>query len=253
MKKLYKFRAVTAACLLLGLAAVSAHATVIQNVSGLSATRDNVSFKSELTIAGDILTVKLFNISPAASNSPDDLLSSYFFDIKNSLNQRPTLVYQSAIGDVYLADKKNPDALQKANANIKAVKKNDDSWEFLTLNPDKYPMLGFGIGTVGNSDLSPNNFHGNITGGMNYSIFTGETSASSLHNKLFVKSCATFTFSGLRGFTEADIADKAVFGLGTDPDTLLTFTKQPVPEPASAAIMMLASLFLALKRKKSID
>ncbi len=56
----------------------AANAAVIQTIQGVSATGSDVIFKSELTIVDDLLTIQLFNISPNTSNSPDDLLSSYF-------------------------------------------------------------------------------------------------------------------------------------------------------------------------------
>ena len=45
--------------------------------------------------------------------------------------------------------------------------------------------------------------------------------------KLLVKNSATFTFTGVSGFTEDDIAERFAFGLGTAPDSFLA------PEPSS--------------------
>ena len=227
----------------LSLASMPACATIIQTLSGVSSVGNPVSFKAELTIAGDILTVQLFNLSPQSSAAPNDLLSSYFFDIING-SSRPSLNYVSAVGDVYLAKKSSADTLQTANANIKAVNNNDNSWAFRgDLNIALIPFLKYGIGTVGNNNFTPNNFNGNIVDGMDYSIYTGDVTTQNLHNKLLVKNMATFTFSGLTGFSEANIASAFSFGMGTAPDSLLT-----CPEPATLALLGLGGLLL--RRRK---
>jgi hypothetical protein len=144
---------------------------------------------------------------------------------------------------VYLASKKNPDALQTANANIMAVKAGDNSWAFRRMEESQNPFLGFGIGTVGNSNLTPNDFQGSIVDGKDYSIYTGDITTQNLNGILLVKDSATFTFRGLTGFTEKDIARKFAFGLGTAPDSLL------IPEPGS--ILLLSIGFIGLFRRNN--
>jgi hypothetical protein len=97
------------------------------------------------------------------------------------------------------------------------------------------PNLGFGIGTVGNSALSPNGFTPGVVGPagtamINFSIYKGANinPAGLLNYRFLVKDTARFTFSGVTGFTEADIVDKVVFGLGTAPDSTITVS---LPEP----------------------
>jgi hypothetical protein len=80
---------------LFGVASMPAFGTVVQFALGLSSIGNPVSFKAELTIASDMLTVQLFNLSPQQSKAPNDLLCSYFFDIINSTNNRPPLAYVS--------------------------------------------------------------------------------------------------------------------------------------------------------------
>jgi len=251
MKKLFnKFRSASIVGFMLIFVSIPAHATIVQKVSGYSITGTAVIFEAQLTIAGDILTITLSNLSSVSSDSPDDLLSSYYFDIVKDDGSRPTLSYLSATGDVYLTNKSSLDLLQTSDADIKAVDSKDYTWEYKSMDATASPSFGFGIGTVGNSDLSSNNFNGNIVGGIDYSIYAGEITTRNLDNKLLVKSSATFTFSGLTGFTEADIALSFAFGMGTAPDSFLTgIIEQPnIPEPATIAMLCLGAVMLK-KRK----
>ncbi|HAL45663.1 MAG: hypothetical protein A2Y12_19380 [Planctomycetes bacterium GWF2_42_9] len=225
-------------------------ATIIQNISGTSLTGDALLFESQLTITNDTLTVKLSNLSPTASNSPDDLLSSYFFDIYNSIGQRPELVLLTATGDVYQTSKSAADTLQTSNANLEAVSSGDNTWTFKIIDSSLNPYAGFVVGTVGNNNLTPNNLNGSIVGGMDYSIYVGDVSTQSLNGKFLVKDSITFTFSGLTGFSEADILKSYGFGTGTAPDSVLTHTEFPVPEPSMVAILGVGCLLLGKRTKR---
>jgi hypothetical protein len=228
-----------------------AYATIVLNASGISAKGVPVRFEAKLTIDGDGLTVQLINNSPVPTLNPDDTLSSFYFDIVNASHNHPLLTYSSAYGDVYLASKKNPDALQTANANIMAVKAGDDSWAFKTMDETQNPFLGFGIGTVGNSNLTPNNFQGTIVGNSDYSIYAGDITTQNLNGKLLVKNSATFTFGGLTGFTEEDIAQKYAFGLGTAPNSLLTVQTGSVLIPEPASVLLLSMGFIGIFRRSN--
>lgn len=207
----------------------SAQASIVYTSSGTSAKGVAVSYEAELTISGDDLVVTLTNNSPVATLNPDDTLSSFYFDIVSD-GVRPVLTYVSAVGDVYLGDKDAVDSLVTADADLMAVNSGDGGWAFDTMDDSIEPFLGFGIGTVGNSGLIPNNFQGSIVGAIDYSIFTGDITTSNLDGQLLVRDTAVFTFSGVSGFSEADIAAEVVFGLGTAPDSLLTGV-QAVPVP----------------------
>lgn len=217
-----------------------AEATITKTASGVSAKGVDVTFTAELTILDDELTVVLTNNSKESLN-PDDLLGSFYFDIVDDSAVRPNLVYSSAVGDVYLASKTGDEVLQ-AGTDIMAVDPGDNSWMFATMDEMQNPYLGFGIGTVGNSNLSPNNFSGNIVDGVDYAIYVGDITTQNLDGKLLVKDTATFVFTGLTGFSEADIAPQFAFGLGTAPDSLIT------PEPATMVLLMMGSLIVR-KRK----
>lgn len=220
-----------------------ANAGIFFEASGVSAKGVDVTFKAELTIIGDTLTIVLINDSPVPSLNPDDVLGSFYFDIINGDGIRPAPTYETATGDTYKGDKNGPDILLEAGADIQALTAGDGCWQFKTFDASMNPFLGFGLGTVGNSNLAPNNFDGNITNGVDFAIYTGDITTQSLTNpKYLVKDMATFTFSGLTGFTEDDIVPEFSFGLGTAPDSLLT------PEPATLAILGLGGLLLR-KRK----
>ncbi len=235
---------------LVSVAATACQATIIHQVSGLSSSNVAVDFEAQLSIVGDTLIVKLINQSTVHTQNPSDALSSFYFDIVNGSNVRPTLTYASATGDVYLGDKDGLDALVAASANLIAVNANDDTWQFKTMNPADTPFLGFGIGTVGNSSISPNNFNGNIVGGLSYSIYTGDVTTNNLNGAPLVKDMATFTFTGLTGFTEADIAGDVAFGLGTAPDSFLT-----TPEPSGMLLATLGMLSLSsgMARRRTLQ
>ncbi|HKQ49562.1 MAG TPA: PEP-CTERM sorting domain-containing protein [Phycisphaerae bacterium] len=232
---------------MLGLAtavvAAPAQATVIHTWSGLSSAGVPVAFESHLTISGNTLTINLINDSPVHSQNPNDLLSSYYFDVVCN-NVRPALTYVSATGDVWLTDQDAPDSLVTANANLKAVVAGDDTWQFRNMNAALSPFLGFGVGTVGNNGLTPNNFMGNIVDGLDYSLYKADASTANLDNDLLVLEAATFVFSGVSGCVETDIISPSAFGLGTAPDSL-----QYSPEPATLALLAFGGLALVRRRR----
>ena len=210
---------------------------------GVSAKDVPVRFEAELAISGDMLTIVLTNNSPVDSLNPDDLLGSFYFDIVNAAGDRPVLTYVSAVGDTYKGVKDGSDIMLEAGANLQALSAGDNSWQFKELDVDYIPNLRYGIGTVGNNNLFPNGFNGNIVGSVDFAIYKGEIATQSLTNPdVLVKETATFVFSGLTGFSEDDIVDDFAFGLGTAPDSLLT------PEPATVVLLGLGGVLL--RRRK---
>jgi len=218
-------------------APVAAGATVVLNHND-----PLYDLQAELTISGDTLTVVLRNNSPTASEEAVDLLTSFYFDIGNGTS-RPTLSYASATGDVYIGDAEAADPLDEAAADLLADVNREDTWQFrqgLSLVDDG-DELSFGIGTVSNKKLKPNGFDKQVVLRENYGVYTGDATTNALDSAALVKDNATFTFTGVNGFTEDDISRVGAFGLGNRPDSLY-FTKakeggETVPEPANALLL----------------
>ena len=123
------------------------------------------------------------------------------------------------------------------------------------MNPGFAPNLGFGIGTVGNSLLKPNNFDPQIVDQADYTIYSTGTQSDidpvgNLAGRLLVRGTASFQFGGLDPSLPVEIVDGFVFGLGTSPDSIIFAS---VPEPTAAAFVvsgLLAAMFTRLIRRR---
>ncbi len=257
------------------LSCTAARATVLFSVSGTSAAMNPVSFQAALSITGDTLTIDLANTSPVDSFSAADVLSSFYFDISKA-GVRPTLTFQSASGFVWqvknnaidLPYNYTPPALPggagtytlatgttpHVPSDLEAVKDNDRTWQFKPMTDTAAPYLGFGIGTVGNSGFPVNGFDVPIVGPAGpsqiaFSIFRDGNiqPVGNLADEFLVENEATFVFSGVSGYTEADIVRAATFGLGTGPDSTLY-----VPEPGGIAVAITGCLAaLAFRHRRN--
>lgn len=234
------------------------------NAAGLSA-------RATFTVdPGDsnVLRLLLENTSVSPTMAPSELLTSVYFNVLSGTTTGTTapLTYQSASGQVYLALRTMADKPATyvpppppggtvtypaipTPSNLKAVNPGDNTWQFrdgMALVASE-PPLAFGVGTVGNSSLSPNNFNGNIVGGRDFGIYVGDVTTQNLNNDLLVKDSANFAFAGFGGFDLSQISPHAVFGFGTGPDCIIT-----VPEPGTlslAAFGLLAGL-LTMRRRR---
>ena len=238
---------ITVALAAAGLRADPARAVVVHTASGLSSAGVPVTCEAHLMIVGDVLTVVFYNTSPVHTQNPADLCASYYFDIYNGANVRPVLVYQSATGDVWRAHRFSTDTLETMDADLKATEPFDRTWQFKSMNPAFAPFMGFGVGTVGNSAIGPNNFNGNIVGNMDYALYAGDVTTANLDGRPLVKDHITFTFTGVMGFTENDIRPNFAIGLGTGPDGFL------VPEPATVIpLVVLLAMTVTRRRRRRV-
>ena len=219
-------------------------------------TSVDVRFTADLSITGDTLTLVLTNDSlnfdegnsPSPSLNPNDLLTSFYFDVFDGFN-RPTLTYTGASGDVCLTDQNAADdctVVDKEN-DLRAFNNFDDTWQFrddttLSFGAD---TLTFGVGTVGNNSLSPNGFNGAVVDGMDYGLYAGDVTTANLNNRLLTTGSITFTWSGATGFDDGDIAHEVVFGLGTQPDSFGF-----IPEPGTGLLLGAGLLGLAWHRRR---
>jgi len=250
-----------------------AAATVMLAASGSTSGANPVPIaaQAQLALSGTTLSVVLSNVSPGSSSSADQMLSSFYFDIvRNGI--RPTLTYESSSGFVWQLISNAPDepynytppavaggpgtytlatgTVAHVPSDLKAVKDNDRTWQFRSMNDASAPFLGFGIGTVANATFGGgggNGFTESIVGPSGpefiaFSIYKNgdiQPVGAPVQNQFLVLNSATFTFSSaaLADYTEADISPRAVFGFGTGPDTVLV-----VPEPGSLALLAAAGL-----------
>ncbi len=236
----------------------------IFTASGTSRLGNPVAFQAMLTITDDNLEIVLDNLSPRDTTDADDVLTSFYFDIWNGTD-RPTLSYESASGNVYQVNKglgndvavyytppMPPGAPTGQESNLLAKNPGDATWQFLAMDPAYAPNLGFGIGTVANNGLSPNGFTPAVVGPsgndfINFGIYATTDNDIDpngvLNKKYLVKNRATFNFTGVSGYKATDIRPKAVFGLGTGPDSIAV-----VPEPSAIAIAAGALVLAAWSR-----
>ena len=213
---------------------------------------------------GGVLKLLLENTSASASRAPEDLLTSVYFNVLSGTTTGTSapLTYQNATGQVFLTMKNMPDrpasyvppnTVTYPNppqpSNLQAFNPGDDTWQFksgLSLVASS-PPLAFGVGTVGNSALAPNNFNGNIVDGFDFGIYVGDVTTQALDTTLLVKNSAVFEFAGFGGFNLSQVAPHVVFGFGTNPDCIIS-----VPEPGTlslAAFGLLAAL-VTLRRRR---
>jgi len=202
----------------------------------------------------------------APTKSKADVLTSFYFNIADpNGGGRPTLTYVSGSGQAYEvltsgSDKAvswSPNLLASSGSwttsgtgvnspsNLVAVQKFNEGWQFRTLAPPPdYPGLGFGIGTVGNSDIgnfvpgasgTTSGFSGDVVRGtapdsmINLGIYSTGTGTDivpdgGLDKSRLVRTEAVFTFTSdkdLDSLTQTWVQGNVTFGFGTGPDSVL--------------------------------
>jgi hypothetical protein len=222
--------------------------------SGTSAAGNPVSFMATFTTSGSTLALTLVNTSLVPTTASADVLSSFYFDVLQDGVRPTTLTYAAAAGQVYEVRRNAPDSyvpgsLPGGATDLRALTKDAGTWQFRTMNPGFEPGLGFGIGTVGNSTLSPNNFDPKFVDQADYTIYSTGTRSDinpvgNLVDRLLVRGTASFQFNGLDPCRPVEIVDRFVFGLGTSPDSIIV----TVPEPKGLAFVMPGLLAAVLAR-----
>ena len=260
-------------------AATPSSATTITFIeSGVSAAGTPLLVSARIDTAADAggpanaLKITLRNFG-AATVHPADVLSSFYFNLADPSNgDRPILTYVSGRGQAYAVRRTGTDTAVSwspnllsgtgiwttsgtaatAPSNLVAAKVANEGWQFKTFTPPPaYPGLGFGIGTVGNSDIailvpgSTQTLDGPVVSGAApgsminlgiYSTGTGTdiTPVTGLDGARLVRTEAVFTFSSdrnLGSLTETWVQGNVTFGFGTGPDSVL------LPEPGSVSLV----------------
>ena len=198
------------------------------------------------------------------------MLTSFYFNIADPVSGiRPVLTYVSATGHAYAVSKTGihqdqpvswtPQTLTGSSmlaSNLIAVNPGDQGWQFRSFATPVTipPTLGFGIGTVGNSDLTPQgiNFDGNVVKGtdaasmINLGIYSdggssGLLPTNGMQDNFLIRNHAQFTFNVVGGITTLNpfdaewVGSNVTWGFGTAPETLF------LPEPQSCTLMAVAA------------
>jgi len=260
----------SAAALVLVPLALSADASTVTFIeSGTSIDGYPLSVRADLTGSGTTLTIDLYNQGPA-SRKVTDILTSFYFNIANpDTGVRPVLTYVSGSGQAYKVTTSGTDqpvswtpqtltGSSTAPSNLIAQFNGDQGWQFRSFTTPVTipPTLGFGIGTVGNSSLTPQgiNFNGNIVSGTDqgrtminlgiYSLGTGTTgivATDGIIDNFLVRNHAQFTFSVVGGITDLNpfnaewVGGNVTWGFGTAPETLF------LPEPQAITLVAVAA------------
>jgi hypothetical protein len=241
--------------------------TLVSGTGGPGSVYHAVSAQATLSISGSTLSLVLENTSANNTTDPADVLSSFYFDIAKE-GLRPTLTYQSADGPLFKLLKDETDKAYRYTppakagesgrftsgtgpSDLRALKTGDGTWQLKTMNTAEVPFLGFGIGTVGNSEFLGNGFDTDLVGKgksmINFSIYHGGDIQpnGNLKEAYLLQNSGTFTFAFTDNtiWSEADIRPNAVFGFGTSPDGKIVV----VPEPAAYALALLGATALVCR------
>jgi len=264
-------------------AATCSATTITFTEAGTSAAGTPLLVSAKLETAADAggdnkalrITLRSFG---APTKAKADVLSSFYFNIADPNDGvRPTLTYVSGSGQAFEVLTSGPDKAVSwspnlltssgtwttsgagANklSNLVAVKDYNEGWQFKTLSPPPaYPGLGFGIGTVGNSQIgdfipgATEGFDGKVVRGtdpasmINLGIYSTGTGTDivpdgGLNGARLVRTEAVFQFTSsknLDSLTQTWVQGNVTFGFGTGPDSVL------LPEPGGVAIAAIGCL-----------
>lgn len=256
--------------------------------SGLSKIGTPLSVSAQFTTStvGSqyFLTLILSSTNAAPTVGREDVLTSFYFNLADPITKaRPSLTLQSASGPAYkvqsLAAGGDKEFVWSpitqtwtagaGPSNLIAAKNFDEGWQFRTFSPPPvYP--GFGIGTVGNSNINDfipgdeppgtnfgfdpkwvsgknNKTPPNLDGAsmINLGIYSAGSGGNSSPNnglagRYLVRNQAVFTFLSDRDLDNIDgewIQRNVTFGFGTGPDTVF------LPEPGTLPMLATSGVF----------
>lgn len=265
-------------CLLLSPTASASSITFTE--SGLSAAGTPLLVSATIDTAADVevggpntalrITLKSFG---APSVAKADILSSLYFNLVDPVSGiRPTLTYLSGSGQAFEVHSGGNDTPvswtpqtwttsgggESNPSDLVATEDFDEGWQFKKFTPPPgYPFLGFGLGTVGNSNIgdflpgATATFDGKVVRGNDpssminlgiYSVGGGVDidPDGGLDGHRLIRGVAVFTFSSdmpLDTVTTEWLQGDVTFGFGTGPDTVL------LPEPGTLPMLATAGLF----------
>lgn len=228
----------------------------IFTVSGTLSGTHPVSASATFVSSGSTLTLTLFNTSPTPTTIyPDQVLSSFYFDMLVDGTGRVGLALTSGSGNVFKIIGGGTAAQPylyvppvsgtaftpgTGPSNLVASGIGYDTWYYKdTLNVSLPPNTAYGIGTVGNSTVfGTNGFPAQYVDQIDFGIFSGNASdprgnLNNVNYPYFVSGSATFTFAADRDISSYEFTDPYVFGFGTGPDQYISI----VPEPAGLALV----------------
>jgi hypothetical protein len=272
-------RGLIAAVLVLACGGRGRCGTVTFTESGISGAGNPITVSATLVTSGTTLSIALSNIGPKTKVGADVLTSFYFGIADPNGGVRPTLTYLSASGtacqvfagdgnDRFVSWQTTP--LQQlyttgtaalAPSNLVASVNGDSGWQFKAFD-NVAPQLGFGIGTVGNSNIAT--IGGPAYAGLtfdpeivsqsgppgrtmiNLGIYSngsqplpGDIDArGEINGATLVNTRALFLFGSSRNldsFGQTWVQGNVTFGFGTGPSTVL------LPEPGGMAMAAAAA------------
>lgn len=262
--------------------------TITFTESGVSADGTPLTVSATLATAADAggpanaLKITLRNFG-APSKHASDILSSFYFNLADpSDGIRPTLTYLSGSGrawEVHAGAANDtpyswtPQTWTPGStlpSDLVAKNDFDEGWQFIAVTPPPaYPGLGFGIGTVGNSNIgtlipgATGTFDGKVVRGTEpgsminlgiYSVGSGSDidPVGVLAGARLLQTEAVFMFRAdkdLSSLTDTWVQGNVTFGFGTGPDTVLLPEPGTLPMLASAGIVALGWVARLRKRR----